>query len=51
MKTPGFDKKRRPLEWNFKNTEVLKKHGILKNLEFFERVFLKMTGFLKGRGS
>ena len=27
--TPGFDEKERPLEWNFKNTEILKKHGIL----------------------
>ena len=47
MKTPGFDKKkkRRTLEWNFKNAEILKKHGFFKNLEFFERVFLNGRGF------
>ena len=30
MITPGFDEKGRTLEWNFKNTEILKKHGIFE---------------------
>ena len=54
MKTPGFDKKRRTLEWNFKNTEILKKHGIfitwsLKMAGVFEKavVFEKVGVFEK----
>ena len=53
--TPGFDEKERPLEWNFKNTEILKKHGILclkgilKNGNFEKHGILWMKGILKTR--
>ena len=46
MKTPGFDKKGRTLEWNLKNTEVLKKHGILKKMwNFYNVEFENDRGF------
>ena len=48
MKTPGFGEKGRTLEWNFKNTEILKKHGIFKNTEVLKtRNFEKKHGIFK----
>ena len=55
--TPGFDEKERTLKRNFKNTEILKKHGILwmngifktrkflKNMEFYNVEFENGRGF------
>ena len=48
--TPGFDEKERALKWNFKNTEILKKHGILWMKGILKtRKFLKTRNFMDER--
>ena len=38
MITPGFGEKGRTLEWNFKNTEILKTRNFEKNMEFLKNL-------------